>query len=401
MPEYFYKAKDESGKSFSGVLEADNKKELRKKLRSSGYYVVSIAVKKTKNSGLFKKKVSLDVLIMFTHQLTSLLEAGLPILMALDILWRQITHPRMQVVISQIKNKLNSGGSISEAVDDFPDVFPLMYRKLLTVAETGGGLVPILNKILEYLANQKEFQSKIKKATTYPVVVVCFSVVVVILMLLFVVPTFQKVFDKLHMELPLPTKLVMMASDFLKQPLFWIIVFISGVAVFFLYKKLKTTAKGRLKIDKMKMKLPVFGSIFYLSAVSRFIRSLGLLLSGGLPAAKSIEVAKATSINQVMENGLEWVEKRIVEGASLSEALRETEVFPVLMVEMVSVGEQSGTLSDMLEKSANYFEEELEEKISRFLSMLEPLLIIFVGGVVMFIMLSIYLPIFSMWQGLT
>lgn len=401
MNTFIYKAKDETGKTFTGVLEVGSKKELRKKLRDSGYFVVAVKSQQSaRGLSLFSGRVSLDILIMFTHQLCSLIEAGLPILMALDILWRQISHPKMQVVISQIKNRLNAGSSISVAVDEFPEVFPPMYRNLLTVAETGGGLVTVLKKILEYLHNQKEFKTKINRATTYPLVVIVFSIVVVILMLILVVPTFQKVFTKLDIALPLPTRLIINGSETLRKPLFWILFIGIGAGVFFLYKKVAAQPRGRLFIDRFKAKIPIFGRIFYYASVGRFVRSLGLLLGGGLPATKSIEISKTTSINKQVENALEYVEKRIVEGAGLHEALRETNVFPSLLVEMVSVGEQSGTLTEMLEKSAVYFEEELEERVNKFLTTLEPLLIIFVGGIVLFVLLSIYLPIFSMWQGL-
>lgn len=401
MPTFVYKVKDETGKTFSGVLEAEDIKALRKKLRDSGYYVVFVSsYRKKRRLSLFEEKITLDTLTSFTHQLSSMIEAGLPILMALDILWREIENSKMQVVISQIRNRLKEGKSLSEAVGEFPTVFPIMYRALLSVAESGGGLVSILKKLVEYLNNQKQFISKIKKATTYPMIVVFFAVIVVVLMLILVVPTFQKVFAKINVELPLLTQMIVSISNLMRTFIFWFVTAGAIFFLYFLYRTIKANPRGHLLIDKIKLRLPLFGKIFYTAAVGRFIRSLSLLLGGGLPAAKSIEVAKAAAVNKEIENSLEWVEKRIIEGVSLNESLRETRFFPMLLVEMAAVGEQSGTLVEMLERVANHFEEELEFRLNKFLTLLEPLLIFFVGGVVVFVLLSIYLPIFKLWRAL-
>jgi len=398
MARFIYRVKDDTGKTFTGTLEAENAKVVRRKLRDSGYYVVGVSPHKDKGKFVFfERRVSLDTLLMFTHQLSSMIGAGLPILLSLDILWRHIEDTRMQLVISQIKDRLNRGKSLSQAIAEFPKIFPPMYRALLSVAETGGGLVPILKKLVEYLTIQKQVISKIKRASTYPLTVLGFAIGVVILMLTFVVPTFQKVFTKLRIELPALTQLVLKVSALTRSLYFWIVIVVIGVGVFFLYKLFTSRPGLRLKMDRWKLKLPLLGKVFYLASISRFVRSLGLLLGAGLSASKSMKIAKATAINKHIERSLDWVEKRIIEGMSFSEAIGETKMFPNVLVEMVAVGERSGTLVEMLEKMAVHFEEELDFYLNKLLTMLGPALIVLVGGLVVFILIAIYLPIFTLW----
>ncbi|RLJ02971.1 MAG: hypothetical protein DRP08_04070, partial [Candidatus Aenigmatarchaeota archaeon] len=361
MPKFVYKVKDDKGRAFSGVLEAENVKELRRKLRDTGYYVVSISPEKRKLS-IFKQKIDLDTLLAFTHQLSLMIDSGLPILMVLDILWKEIENPRMQMIISQIKNSLNEGESLSKAVSRFPQVFPPMYRALLSVAETSGELSFVLKRLTEYLNTQKQFITKTKRASTYPILVIIFAIMVVLLMVILVVPTFQKVFAQIRVELPPLTKMIINISKMTRSLSFWLIVGALSAMIFFLYKLTKKNPKGALMLDRVKLKLPVFGKIFYTASLERFARSLSLLLGGGLPAAQSIRVAKQTVVNKEIENSLDWVERRISEGSSLNEALRETKIFPAFFIEMVAVGEQSGTLHEMLEKVASHFEEVLDYK---------------------------------------
>ncbi|OPX30942.1 MAG: hypothetical protein B1H08_00225 [Candidatus Omnitrophica bacterium 4484_171] len=401
MNTFVYKVRDSSGKPFTGVIEADNVKAAKAKLRVGGYYVVTVSPQhrksKTNISGV---RIRLDTLLMFTHQLSAMIESGLPILLGLDIIWKQMTDPVMQLIISQIKNSLNSGKSLSEAINEFPRVFPVMYRSLLSVAETGAGLAPILKKLVGYLTDQQQFVAKIKRAITYPLIVVVFAIIVVILMFTLVVPTFQKVFSKINVSLPLVTQIVVDISHLMRSVYFWIIaVALVSIAVF-IYKTISSTYSGRLGIDRLKLKLPIFGRINYVASMGRFVRSLGLLLNSGLPVVKSLEVSKATVVNKYIEEAVDFVKVKITEGDSLSDAMEKAREFPTLLVEMVAVGEKSGTLSDMLDKVAVYLEEELDARLDKFLTYLEPILIIFVGGLVAFILVSIYLPIFSIWQGI-
>lgn len=402
MANFLYRVKDEQGRVYSAISEAEDVKSLKKVLRDRGWYVIAVHPAKEKRGFFFlKKKVGLDALIMFTHQLCSMLDAGIPVLNALDLIWKQTDDPDFQVVISQIRNRLARGSSISESFNEFPEVFPPIYRTLLGVADIGANLVKILRKLLEYLNNQREFIMKLKRAITYPVIVILFAIVVVIIMLLWVVPTFQQVFKKINIELPLFTQIVIKISDTMRTFGFWIIAIMLSIGLFYVYKKYSATEKGRDAIDGLKLKMPIFGKVIYAAAISRTVRSLSLLFGGGLPIAKSLEVASTTALNAKIAKALAWAQRRIVEGATLGSSLAETKAFPSFLVEMVSVGEESGTLVEMLDRVSIHFEEEFDFRINKFLTMLEPLLIIFVGGLVVFILLSIYLPIFKLWSGFT
>ena len=401
MTTFIYKIKDENAKVYSGVSDAEDIKSLKISLRDHGWYVIAVhPLAKRPKLFFLKKGVGLDDLIMFTHQLGSMLEAGIPMLRAMDILWKQIDNPRLQIVVSQLKNKLAQGASITEAFNSFPDVFPVLYRALLGVADVGANLVKILRKLLEYLLNQKEFLFKLKKAITYPVIVICFAVVVVIIMLIWVIPTFQIVFVKINVELPLFTQIVIKISMLMRTFYFWVAAVLISAALVYLYKKFSATKRGRDIIDELKLKLFIFGPIIEAACISRLVRSLSLLLSGGLPIAKSIEVSKATAINTKFIKALDTVGKKITEGTTLAASFALTKAFPSFLVEMISVGEESGTLIEMLERVAVHYEENFDFKLNRFLTLLEPLLIIFVGGLVIFILLSIYLPIMKLWGGL-
>jgi type IV pilus assembly protein PilC len=400
MENFIYKVKDERGKIYLGVSEAADVKTLKQNLRDHGWYALKVSPFRERTRGfLFRRRVDIDLLIMFTHQLASMLDAGIPILTGLDIMWKQIDDPTFQVVISQIRNKLSQGKSLSQVFNEFPDIFPPIYRSLLAVAETSGNLVKVLRKLLEYLNNQKEFTIKIKKATTYPLIVIVFAIFVVFLMLLWVVPVFQSVFSKLKIELPLFTKVVMGISSVMRSGWFWLLAACLFLIVFFIYKRFRATAIGKDAIDRLKLKIPILGKIIYGAAVARFVRSLSLLLGGGLPITRSIEVAKTTVINTRILKALNWVEEKIVEGSALGVSLDDTRIFPPFLVEMVSIGEESGTLVEMLDRVGLHFEEDLDYRLHKFLTYLEPLLIIFVGGLVVFILLSIYLPIFKLWGG--
>lgn len=402
MITFIYKVRDENGKVYSGVADAEDVKSLKNSLRDHGWYVTSVASAASRQPFLlFSRKVSLDDLIMFTHQLGSMLEAGIPILRALDILWRQTTNPYFQLVISQIKNKLSQGASLSDAFNEFPEIFPVLYRALLTVADVGANLVKILRKLLTHLLDQKEFLFKLKKAITYPLIVICFAVVVVIIMLMWVIPTFRMVFTKLHVELPLFTQIILKVSQALRTWQFWSVSGLVLAASVYASKKFAATKKGREAIDRFKLKLLIFGPIIEAACLSRMVHSLSLLLSGGLTVVKSLQVAKDTAMNTKFSNALSLVEQRITEGSPLGASMAQTQAFPSFLVEMVSVGEESGTLSDMLDRVAVHYEENFDFKLNRFLTMLEPMLIIFVGGLVVFILLAMYLPITKLWSGLS
>lgn len=399
MPTFVYQVKDEKGRKYLGVAEADSEGALKRSLRDRGWYVFNI--RHFQESGrrfFFKRRANLNSLILFSHQLTSTLEAGITILNALDIMWKQTEDPMFQMVISQLNNKLSQGKSLSEAFRCFPDIFPPVYQALIHVAEMSGNLPKVLRKLCAYLAAQKEFILKIRKAVAYPLIVIWFSVFIVVILLLWVVPIFETAFAKIKVDLPLFTKMVIGLSSTIRSVYFWVFIGFVSALVFHLYKRYSATPDGQEKIDGIKLKIPILGKILYDEALARFSRTLSLLLESGLPIGKSIGIAKNTVLNRKITKALDWVEERLLEGAPIHTSLDATGVFPIYFIEMISIGEESGALGDVLEKTAVHFEEELDYMLSKFLSSLEPMLIIFIGGVVVFIMLSIYLPIFKLWD---
>jgi len=402
MQKFIYKVRNQEGRVFSGVLEAEDARTLRRNLREKGFYVTSVApyFEIKKFFGLGSPRVSLDTLTVFTHQLCSTLEAGMPILQALDALWNSTDNPRMQIIISQLRNKLATGLSLAQAMEDFPETFPIIFRSSMSVAESGAGFVPILKRLGEYFEAQREFNAQIKRATVYPVFVVFFSIAVIVFMLTFVVPTFQRVFVKLHVALPAVTQFVIYLSGVARNPISWVLLAGLCIGAFVFYQTFKKTAQGRLILDRAKLRLPLFGKIIYLSCIERIMRSLSLLLSSGVPVIISFNTTREVVLNAELEQLLERATKSISEGVSVTEALRGTKRFPPFVIELVALGEHTGTLCETMGKAAQYMKEELNTRIHRFLILLEPLLIIFVGGMVLFLLLSVYMPIMTLWQTL-
>ncbi|MCK5216088.1 MAG: type II secretion system F family protein [Candidatus Omnitrophica bacterium] len=406
MKSFIYKIKDDSGKTLWGVLEAADKKDLKRQLRHADFYFIA-AYPCDKNK-VFQKKVKLDDLLMFTHRLSSLIGAGLPILNAMHILWRQTENRTLQLVISHVRLKLEEGKKISECFDAFPNIFPSIYRALIRVAEKTGTLVSTLEKLYAYLVYQKNIITRTRKATIYPLFVIGFAFVVLIGLFAWVVPVFQKILLRLNVELPIITRIILNISSVLKIPfksflsfsLFSLSAIIVGCIVYIIVHALKKNETFLNAFDFYKLKLPILGGILYMISISRFVRSLSILLGSGLPVVESFEVAKVTAVNRRIGNNIEEVKKSVEQGYSLYESFRDIKIFPVLLVEMVGVGETTGSITATFDNLANHFDEEVEFKISSLLTLMEPLLVIFVGIIVIVILLAIYMPIFSMWRSL-
>jgi len=398
MRNYVYKLKDESGKTLYGFSEAHNKKDLKKRLRHSSFFFISAELYDRKK--IFGSKVDLESLLVFTRRLSSLIEAGIPILTAMHILWRQTEDKTIQLVISHIRSRLEEGKKISIALDDFPKMFPPMYRAMISVAEKAGGLVVILKRLTAYLEYQKLLITRTKKAILYPLIVIIFAFLVLLVMLVFVVPLFQTVLKQLNIELPLLTRVVLGLSELLRSPAFILsLPFVITISIFS-YRVLKHDPKFAQSVDFYKTKIPYVGNILYSLALGRFVRSLSILVGAGLPIVESFEVAKTTTSNQYIVGGINQAQKKIERGQSLYESFNEAKLFPVMFVEMVGVGESSGAIVQSLENLADHFDEEVEYKQNKFFTLLEPFLIIFVGIIVIIILLAIYMPIFSIWSGL-
>lgn len=398
MPNYLYKLKDENGKSIYGFWEATDIRELKSRLRQFGAYFISAKVFNTQQ--LKNEKVEFDTLLMFTHRLTSLIESGIPILQTLSILWKQSEEKTMQLVLSRMYRRVEDGENISSALDEFPNIFPFLYRSLIHVAEKTGSIVFILRKIVEHLEYQRQFMSRIKKAMMYPLIVMSLTILVLIGMFTFVVPTFQKVLMGLNVQLPFLTRLVLGISDVMRNPFFIAFVFTAIVSAIIAYRQMHKVPEVGYKIDQYALSVPFFGNLFLTMFISRFISSLRVLIGSGLPIVESLDVAKSTITNQYLSKYIGDINEGVKQGRSLYETFRDTKVFPVLLVEMLGIGEKVGTVTKILESLSHHFDEEVDYKLNKFLTILDPLLIIIVGTIIIFTMLAIYLPIFSIWNKL-
>ena len=399
MKTYIYKLKDETGRVLHGFMEARNKKDLKQRLmRHSQYFFV--AAYPYPRQRIFQKRIGLEALLMFTHRLCALIESGIPILSAMNILWRQTEDKTLQLVISHLRRHLEEGNRISQALNDFPNIFPVMYRALISVAERAGGLVLILRKLTQHLEYQKRIISRTKRATMYPAIVISLAMLVIIGLFTFVVPTFQKVLNQMSVELPGLTKAILAVSAALRSPVFIASTVIVGATVFASYKVMRKSKKFAYYLDMYKLKIPFFGHLIYIFSLSQFIRSLGLLLGSGLPIVESFEVSKGTVENAKISRSLNASQRKVEQGVSLYESFNDARNYPVMMTEMVGVGESSGTIVKIFDNLAVYFDEEVDYNINKFLTAMEPSLIIFVGGVVLLTLLAIYLPIFTLWESL-
>lgn len=398
MKTYVYKLKDENGKILYGFMEADDKIDLKKRLRQSSYFFVS--AQPFLREKIFKIKGNLEMLLMFTRRLTSLIESGIPILTAMNILWRQTEDRTIQLVVSHIRQNLEQGQKISEALEDFPNIFPKIYIAMIAVAEKAGGLVAVLRRLTEYLTYQKEMMTRIKKATLYPIIVTIFAFLVVMFMFMFVVPTFSKALFTLKVELPWLTQVIINFSMFIRSWYFWGGVLFLGVLGYFIYRYLRKNPKFSYYIDSYKLKIPVVGYIIHSIALSRFMHSLSVLLGAGLPIVDSFQVSQTTTGNRKIVSGIKDAQKKIEQGGSLYDSFKGIHTFPVMLVEMIGVGEASGNIVKIMTNMAKHFDDEVEYNQNKLFTYMEPALIICVGGIIIVTLLAIYLPIFSVWQGL-
>jgi type IV pilus assembly protein PilC len=282
-----------------------------------------------------------------------MLEGGIPLVKALEVLWRQSDSPDFQIAISRIRERLDKGSSLAEAFGEFPRIFPQIYCALLHVAEKGGGIVEILRKLGDYLNFQKMLITRIKRAIIYPAIVFVFSIVVVILMFIWVIPTFRVVLTRINVKLPFLTQLMLDISSFMRSGYFWIGLGIILSFLFIYYKKFSRT----VTMDNLKLKLPLFGSILYTNLMIKFLYSLHLLIEAGVPLVTALSIAKTVVLNKKILQALDTVEKSVIEGSSFSHSLATTKMFPLLLIQMVAVGEESGTLPEMLRRSYLHFEE--------------------------------------------
>ncbi len=392
---YVWKGRTPTGEVLSGEYVAENKQEMINYLRKRKIIITHVR-QKPKDINLnfgFKNRIKTKDLGVFTRQFATMVNAGLPMVQCLDILAKQLEKPVFKKVVSEVMSDVESGTTLAEAMGKH-SCFSELYVNMVDAGEAGGILDVILNRLAVYLEKADALIRKIKSAMTYPAVVFFVAIGATTFMLLFIIPTFAKMFMDFGGTLPLPTRIVMGFSDFLRAN-WWLLLGVLVVAVFMLRRYYKSN-RGRYNIDKMLLNLPVLGSVIRKGSVARFTRTLGTLISSGVPILNGLEITAKTAGNKVIEEAVMETRTSISEGNTIAEPLKESGVFPPMVVQMIGVGEQTGALDEMLDKVADFYDSEVDTAVSALTAIIEPLMIVFMGGIVGGMLIAMYLPMFKL-----
>ncbi len=396
MPDYKYRGTNRSGASVTGVMTAANKGEAANLLKRQQITATKMTEKgKEFNIPTFGSGVSAKELAIFTRQFSVMIDAGLPLVQCLEILASQQENKTFQKVLTATRAQVEGGATLSTAMRGSPKVFDPLYSNMVEDGETGGILDTILQRLSSYIEKNVKLQRAVKSALVYPIGVLTVAAGVIILLLWKVVPIFATLFAGLGVDLPLPTKIVIELSNFVGS-IFGLLIVIGVVASIFGLKVWYGTPQGRYAIDASILKAPVVGILMRKIAVARFTRTLGTLISSGVPILEGLDITAKTAGNAVVERALTKVRKSLEEGKSLTDPLKETNVFPGMVTQMIAVGEQTGAMDAMLQKIADFYEEEVDAAVKDLLTALEPIMIVFLGLVVGGVVISMYLPLFSL-----
>ncbi|MCP4548980.1 MAG: type II secretion system F family protein [bacterium] len=386
-----------SGKKISGELAAENKNDVLKNLRQQKIRITMVK-EKAQQSKLFSssraKKITVKDLGLFTRQFATMISAGLPLIQCLEVLSHQIENPTLRSTIKQVTQRIEGGKTLAESLNEHPKVFNELFVAMVEAGEAGGILDTILERLAVHLEKMEALIRKVKGAMTYPAVVFSVSMGATAFMLLFLIPRFAAMFTDFGGELPLPTKLTMMASEFL-QEYGWAIVIV-GVIGFIAFKKYKSTPKGAYNVDKVSLKMPVIGNVIRKGAVSRFSRTLGTLLSSGVPLLDGLYVTSRAAGNLVLSKAVQEIKTAVTNGSTLADPMRKSGVFPPMVTQMVSVGEETGRLDEMLSKVADFYDDEVDAAVESLTAIIEPVMIVVMGTIVGGMLISMYLPMFKL-----
>ena len=379
-----------------GEMEAPNEAAIRIHLRQQNIIPTKVASKGTeiRISLPFGKKVKQRSIAVFTRQLATMIDAGLPLVQSLEILSQQQESKVFKNIIREIREDVEGGSTFAGALKKHPATFNELYTNLVVAGEEGGILDNILTRLANYIEKSEALKKKVKSALIYPATIVGVAIIVVIVLMIFVIPVFETMFKSAGQSLPLPTLIVLTMSKLIKK---YVIILIPAlVLLFYLGRKYYQTQNGRAVIDRLLLKLPVFGPLFRKIAVARFSRTLGTLVSSGVPILDGLTIVSRTSGNRTIETAILNARASIREGETIAEPLNRSKIFPPMVIQMISVGESTGALDSMLSKIADFYEEEVDIAVSNLTSLLEPFLMIFLGVVIGGVVISMYLPIFNM-----
>jgi general secretion pathway protein F len=403
MPVYSYVGLSSEGRNVSGVIDADSPRSARLKLRRSGVYPTSVAETRDAStarasrpvSRLFERVGSQDLAVV-TRQLSTLVSAGLPLVDCLSALIDQVDSERLKGIFTRIRERVNEGMSLADALAEHPKVFGDLYVNMVRAGEASGALDVVLLRLADYAESTARLRSKLRAALTYPMVMLVLGSVILLFLLSYVVPKITRIFTESKQVLPLPTRLLMAISGWLAA--WWPLLVVLAAAGLIAFRYAAQTPAGRMRYDRWSLRVPVFGKLRQKIAIARFSRTLSTLLKSGIGLLPSLDIVKNIVDNRVLYEATEAARDAIREGQSIAPPLKKSGFFPPLMIHMIAVGEKSGQLEEMLLKTAETYEAEVDGMIATLTSLLEPAMIIFMGGLVTFIVLSILLPIFQMSQ---
>jgi type IV pilus assembly protein PilC len=398
MAKFAWEGKTRSGQAQKGEMEAPNEAAVTAALRRQGVMPGKI---KVAGKGLdmeiklpgFGGKITTKDLVIFTRQFATMIDAGLPLVQCLEILGRQQDKKIFKDMLVQVKESVESGSTFADALKKHPKAFDNLFVNLVAAGEVGGILDTILNRLAAYLEKAQKLKKKVKSAMTYPATIVGIALVVISVILMFVIPAFEKMFADFGSALPMPTQVVINISNFVQDYIVAIILAI--IVLIFAFKKTYATQKGQDFIDDKVLKLPIFGILLRKVAVAKFTRTLGTMISSGVPILDGLEIVAKTAGNRTIEKAIYRVKQSISEGKTIAEPLEKSGVFPPMVCQMIAVGEQSGSIDTMLNKIADFYDDEVDDAVGNLTAMMEPMLMLFLGTTVGGLVIAMYLPIFK------
>lgn len=396
MANFKYVAKNQQGKTISAILEVKDKAALVDLLRKRGLIIISVDETTKKPFLAAKAKVKIDDLVIFSRQLATMVDSGIPLVQALDVLAEQIEKPGFKKVVATLRDDIETGSSLSDALSHHPQVFSELFVNMVRAGESSGMLDDILERLANYFEKTGALQRKVKSSFIYPGLVMSMAIIITSILIFKVVPTFKGIFDSLGGELPLITRWLISFSNLAKSgaPFLLAGIFLIG----FMFTRIIRTERGRMRFDKTMLHLPIFGMLLRKVAIARFSRTLSTLVKSGVPILNSLEIVAKTAGNMVIKMAVEQVRTSIREGENIAEPLARSGVFPPMVTRMIGVGEQTGELEKMLAKIADFYEEQVDVAVSGLTSLIEPVIIVFLGVVVGGIVAAMFLPIFKITQ---
>jgi type IV pilus assembly protein PilC len=401
MPTYSWQGKSKQGEVKRGEMVADNAAVARLQLRKMGIQPNRLQEKREQSTKKFsfRKKIPKKLIVVFTRQFSTMINAGLPLIQCLNILAVQQENVAFANVIIQVKGDVESGQSLNEALKKHPKVFDELFTNLVQAGETGGILDLILNRLSNYIEKSEKLKKKVRGAMVYPGVVTGVAVAVTAVILLFVIPVFEKMFSEVGQSLPAPTQFVISLSRFVSNNFFYMVI--GAVAFIYFLRRIYRTEKGKYLMDDLFLKLPIFGMLLRKVAVAKFTRTFGTMVSSGVPILEAMDIVAKSSGNKVVEKAIYKARASIAQGRTISEPLAESKVFPPMVTQMIGVGEASGELDTMLNKIADFYDDDVDAAVSNLTSMMEPVMMVVLGGIVGGLVISMYLPIFKMGEAIT